>query len=381
MDMKRSKFLSYAVMACGIFSSAFAADTQDTDDMVMNRSSSDETHFREITPNAGPRVTNGVDVFITADFIYWTARQDGLAYARSGLYDYSVGVAFDDLEHGETYYPSTKFSPGFKVGIGLNLAHDGWDTLVNYTWYRSNHHHSIVTTDASALSPVVLWDVALLGPGYVGQNFIATTPFVNVGRASSSWSIHFNNIDWEMGRNYYISQYLTLRPYAGLKGTWMHQHFTASYGEFVPAEIDADISDATMHQIQKFWGVGARTGLDASWYMTKNWSIFSNTALSAVWGRFYNTRQDSVTATGTEVKSTIINTRSNFHTVKPVLELQLGVRYDYWFCDDDYHFGVEAAWEEQVWFSQNQFIELVSPSGSTADLILQGLTIDFRFDF
>ena len=381
MDMKRSKFLSYAVIACGFFSSAFAADTQDSDDMVMNRSSSEETQFREITPNAGPRVTNGVDVFITADFIYWTARQDGLAYARSGLVDYTEAVALGNTEHGETYYPATKFSPGFKVGIGLNLGHDGWDTLVNYTWYRSNHHHSIVMSEPSALSPVPLWEVATLGSSQADKNFLVLSSFVNVGKASSSWSIHFNNIDWEMGRNFYISQYLTLRPYAGLKGTWMHQYFSSNLGNFEQSDISSEVSAAAMYQIQKFWGVGIRTGLDASWYMTKNWSIFSNTALSALWGRFYNSREDSVTLAVTETNRTIINTRSSFHTVKPVLEMQLGVRYDYWFCDDDYHFGIEAAWEEQVWFSQNQFIELLSPSGSSADLLLQGLTIDFRFDF
>ncbi len=35
--------------------------------------------MQEITPNAGPRVANGADVFLTADFIYWRPREDGTA--------------------------------------------------------------------------------------------------------------------------------------------------------------------------------------------------------------------------------------------------------------------------------------------------------------
>ncbi|NDE82432.1 MAG: hypothetical protein EB051_02290, partial [Chlamydiia bacterium] len=31
-----------------------------------------------ITPPVSPRVTHGADIFISADFIYWYAQQDGL---------------------------------------------------------------------------------------------------------------------------------------------------------------------------------------------------------------------------------------------------------------------------------------------------------------
>jgi len=40
---------------------------------------------RSVTPDAGPRVQNGYDLTTTVDFIWWKARQDGLAYATSGV--------------------------------------------------------------------------------------------------------------------------------------------------------------------------------------------------------------------------------------------------------------------------------------------------------
>jgi len=379
MNNAKKHFLSFTAIACGLFTGVFAAQMEDSDQQ-LNRSSSEETQFREITPNAGPRVTNGVDVFVTADFIYWTARQDGLAYARTGLVDYAEAVALGDTAEGTTYYPDSKFSPGFKVGIGLNLGHDGWDTYLNYTWFHTKNHHSVVATNPSNISPVPLWEVATLGSSLAKDNFLVLSSFVNVGRASSNWSLHFNNFDFEIGRNFYVSQYLTLRPYSGLKGTWSHQYFNVSYSNYLTSDVSSEVSAAHMHANQKFWGIGIRTGLETSWYFDKNWSIFGNTALSSLWGRFYDTRKDHVTS-ASDVHRTILNTRADFHTVRPVMEFQLGARYDYWFSDDDYHFGIEAAWEQQVWFNQNQFIELLNASGSQANLTLQGFTLDFRFDF
>lgn len=378
MEMNIRKLALSAFAACSLVSSV-VADQMDSDTMI-NRSSCEETNFREITPNAGPRVTNGVDVFFTADFIYWTARQDGLPFARSGLVDYSEASVLGNTPQGQTYYADGKFSPGFKVGAGLNLGHDGWDTYLNYTWLHCNHSQKVISTNASALSPVSLWEVATVGNNFGTNNFLVLGSFLNIGSATGKWAYHFNNFDLELGRSFYISQYLTLRPFSGLKGTWSKQFYDVSYGNFLSSDVASDVSSTVMNARQAFWGIGVRTGLDTSWYFDRNWSIFGNTALAALWGRFNNTRQDTVNTTGNQ-SFMAINTKNQFHTVKPVAEFQLGLRYDYWFSDDDYHFGIELAWEEQVWFNQNQYIDLIQPAGPHGDLILQGFTLDLRFDF
>lgn len=381
MEKKLGQFLSYAALAFGLMTSAYADQAEDQNDTQMNRSSSETMNFREITPNAGPRVTNGVDVFVTADFIYWTSRQEGLAFARSGLADYSEAIALGNTPCGKTYYPKSKFSPGFKVGVGLNLGHDGWDTYLNYTWFHNNTKCGHVVSSSATTAPIPLWEASTIGSLTAEKNFLVLSTFVNVGNSQAQWKLYFNNFDWELGRNFYISQYLTLRPYAGLKGNWMQQKYNVSYSDFLASDISMDVDVVKMHQEQKFWGVGIRTGLDTSWYFDKNWSMFANTALSSLWGRYKVTRQDLTLALKATDYNIIINTVNDFHTVKPVLELQLGARYDYWFCDDDYHFGIEAAWEQQVWFNQGQFIKYLEPDSSDANLVLQGLTVDFRFDF
>lgn len=379
MEMKLRQWLPVAVMVCGIFTNLTAAEMQEPDQ--MNRSSSDEMRFREITPNAGPRVTNGVDVFITADFIYWTGRQDGVAYARTGLDGFDAAVAVGNASSGTTLTPGSKWSPGFKAGIGLNLGHDGWDTYLNYTWFHTSHSNVSTSTETNSKGIVPLWEVATVGNVTSHDTFLVLDSFITVGRASGDWILHFNNFDLDLGRNFYVSQYLTFRPHAGLKGSWYNQHYKVNYSGFHNPDIADEVSSTQMDMKQSFWGVGIRTGMDASWYFDKNWSLFGDTSLSALWGRFHTTREDYVTVLPSLTTIKSINTAFNYHTVKPVLEFQLGLRYDYWFSDDEYHFGIEAAWEEQVWFNQNQYLELYQPYGSHGDLVFQGFTLDLRFDF
>jgi hypothetical protein len=381
MTKKFKQLLACSAIACACFTNILAADTQDADQMY--NSTSTDTPFRNITPNAGPRVDNGIDVFISADFTYWTARQEGLAYARSGVDDFDSAVAFNNTVEGSTSFPHAKFSPGFKAGIGLNLGHDGWDVYLNYTWFHTNQHNSRSSRHANSQGLVPLWDVGTVGHVTAKDHFIVLNSYLTVNTASSNWQLHFNNFDLDLGRNFYISQYLTLRPHAGLKGCWYHQKYTVRYSGYLDPDIAETVLHTKLYMQQSFWGVGVRTGIDTCWYFDKNWSMFGNTSLAALWGRFSNHRYDYVTLAPASRPSTlnVINTKFDFHSVKPVLELQLGLRYDYWFSDDRYHFGIAAAWEEQVWFNQSQFFDVGVSYAHPGDLIFQGLTLDIRFDF
>ena len=74
--------------------------------------------FREITPPAGPRVAHGADVFITADFIWWKASEEGLAFSGSGLNSGSASSAadvFTSPSKGKIASVGEDWAPGFKV--------------------------------------------------------------------------------------------------------------------------------------------------------------------------------------------------------------------------------------------------------------------------
>ena len=321
-----------------------------------------------ITPNAGPCVECGVDLFITAEFIYWTAREDHLAFAAQGsLQD---NLVTPEVRKGKVAEPGWKFSPGFKVGLGFITDHDGWDLYANYTWLRPK-------TSKKKLHPVgdlVVQDAF----NWIGTTTLAgTNNGQTISKAEGKWALDFNVVDLELGRNFFISRYLKLRPHFGLKGTWQKQRMDT---KFKSVNANGDKFVARNTDRLDYWGIGIRGGLDTSWHFNTCFSLFGELAISNLWERFEVERKSTTQNLETRLFSVPMYLCDNFHTIKPVIELFLGLRYEDWFCCDTYHMSIEAGWEEQWWSDQNQLIQYwVETRGG--DLFLQGLTVKLRFDF
>jgi hypothetical protein len=197
-----------------------------------------DTFPTKITPDAGPRVVDGFNVVFSADFIYWTARMDGLGYAASGVTSNKDPVP----KKGSIKNIDWEWDPGFKVGLGVNLPYDGWDLIAEYTWLRTKS-----SDRSSGVHDFMgLWS----NPSFVvGEE---TRLF-----AKAHTDLHFNVIDLELGRNFFVSRFLALRPFIGVKGTWQDYDFRVKYQR----------ENLGQHRVkidQDYWGVGLRGGLDTA---------------------------------------------------------------------------------------------------------------------
>lgn len=324
----------------------------------------DSGKYREITPNAGPRVSEGADVILSADFIYWHSQQEGLEYAGKGF------SSSGDAPCGGTLRPDFGFDPGFKVDLGLGLGHDGWDIIAEYTWLHSSDSSSTPCQGPTEIDngPIYpLWNIG----GVVPYN---PTSSDILGARLNRWKLRFNVIDLEMGRNFFVSQYLKMRPFIGFKGAWIDQEYDVTYRA-------ANDRILRMKQDHDFWGFGLRTGMDLAWHFAKDWSFYGDIALSTLWSQFDVHRTDTITTNGVDSSKPVNRGGDGSHRMKPVIETGLGLRWQIWFGDhDDYHFLVQAGWENQVWWGQNKMITQ-GQGASNGDLSLQGLTLKIRFDF
>lgn len=340
--MKRSWMLAFFL---GMMGCAFALPHDEPKPMLYY---SDDCDIK-ITPNAGPRIAKDWNVFLTADFIYWTVRQDGMFYAISGSGVDATGGSVQDLDWS--------WDPGFKAGLGFNLPHDGWDIFAEYTWVYSNA--SDTTSKSAATSTLIpYWNVTGFTPG-------------TLVKAQGDWDVHCNNVTLDLGRNAYLSQYMKLRLFAGLQAAWINQDYKARFdnesGETGTVRLD-----------QEFWGIGLRTGLNNTFQFTKNFSFFGDLSLALLWGKFDLDRHDSTTSGG--VTRQTLKTGVNPWTEEPVIDIAAGFRYDVWLFEDGFHMLLQAGWEHQLWISHNEVIKATEPD-HVGDLLLQGLTIKARFDF
>ncbi|HEV3269784.1 MAG TPA: Lpg1974 family pore-forming outer membrane protein [Candidatus Rhabdochlamydia sp.] len=299
-----------------------------------------------INPPAMPLTRNGWDFQISADALLWQLFEDGLSYA--------VETTADGLPVGADGVKS-KYNWGFRIGLDWTLPHDNWDVDLSWTHLISNRHgNSTVSTAGNVL---------------VKAQGFANTATVGYTSASSKYHNRLDQIDLNLGREFFISKWVTLRPFFGLRADWLRQRLRTSY-------TSATLAQST-NQRNKWWGIGIESGLNTQWSFCGGFSIYGNVATAIEYGlqKLQLSESGGVDASFSR----------SYHICRPVLDLQLGLGWDYNFCEDGFHFGLKLGWENHVYFDQSRFLSFntvnYSDNTSGGSLTYQGWTLHACFDF
>jgi hypothetical protein len=303
-----------------------------------------------INPPARPVVRDGSDLWIQVEALYMQATEDGLAYGIKN----GTASPIDGTVKNVNY----DWNWGFRAGLGYNLPHDGWDVLFNWTWLYSSDKK---TDSPSAPESVIQTQTA---PTF------ATTPAVT--SAKGRVGLHTNILDFELGREFFVSKWLTLRPFGGIRGAWLNRNFRYSY---------ATAPKTVGHNHNRFRGAGLRGGLDTQWGLGSGWSFFADAALSLIYGmqRLHNHQDAGATR--------IQHYKNNWHVARPMLDLGAGLRWDHLFSCDAYRIRIQFGWEQSILWGFNKdmnFVNAAAPGKYTfnqGDLSYSGVALQFRFDF
>jgi hypothetical protein len=299
------------------------------------------TAMSPLVPHPGDKGWGGR---LSVSYIYWSADEDALEFAMSGIAPQSTTAV---IEKGKVYVPRHKWESGFKVGSCVFTPWDGWDLSAEYTRF-------LTTRQRTALSAI---------PGMLRKIWQTSVSFTVLSQGAASWSLHFSDIDLALGRSYYISSQFSVHPFVGLKGSWQDQEYNVSYdGTTASGAPIAPPQGTNMNQKQQMWAIGALVGADMYWRFWKPFSIFGKLAASILSEEF--------------------RVRRHVNRASPVLEAVIGFEVEKWAYNDKIRFTLKTAYEYQLWMDQNQFIRtsLDSP-GSWGDLSLQGLTIEAGIEF
>lgn len=339
------------------------------------------------------RPCSNVGIYLFGDALYWHADIGNSDWAFVN-HNSAASVASGpnkDVDFGWDW--------GFRAGIGFNMDHDYWDTNFYYTWFRTTSDHEHVNVSAPALAVDL-----------TGEAGVFTT-------GSNHAKVNFNVVDWELGRSFYVSRSLSLRPHVGVKGAWIKnkssENFTAGLATVVGTTA-YHISNNT-----KFWGVGPSAGFNTSWWFgyvdalntnenpnkatsglqnkgyagsRSHFSIFGDFAGALMFGHFSTKHRETATTTSILPGAGGFHpTHLNRNLVVPVLSTVMGLGWDICFNCDKMHFGIKLGYEFQWWFRQSQRLIVNGGPGSSLatpryfriaeDLALQGGTLELRFDF
>lgn len=318
-----------------------------------------------INPQGRPQIRDGADLFVYGDLLVWNAHENGLQLAVK-----NTGVA-TNIADSEVKNIHGKWNPGFRVGIGYNTPHDGWDLRLTWLRFTDNGHKS-----AFAHAGQFIFPTRVPPAGFATLADYAT-------QLKGYWSLNLNQLDLDLGREFFVSKWLTLRPHAGVRTDWVRQRLNANYKNFGAVAGTSANTSAKDH----WFGFGVEGGLDTQWGLGRGWSLFADLSGAILYGYHKITQEVSTTTVAGAASTLYEGLKDSYRVSHPTLDTQIGVRWDNMFCNDQFHIGLQIGWEHHVYFSQNQFplfVDDTAPGVFTSnqgDLTLQGWTFAARFDF
>ncbi len=323
--------------------------------------------------------------YISADFIYWVANQQGNDYAVTGAAITVPGTVDPNTDlipstltqSGSVYSPNFKIKPGFKVAIGLDVMQTRWNLFAEYTYLYSKASSSVFNDNIntgilplynhSPNNSILSTTISAINSGATGY----------VSQADSLWRLNFNNLSLELEKKFAILNNFFAKPHFGFQGSLQKQHFSVLYKVSSLETPTTILGTNSVNFKQTYWGFGPRVGLDGTWQCLNHFALFSNSGFSLLWSQFNGegTSHDTNTPLGySNLLISSINRKIN--TLIPVMQLSVGAQTN-WISKDNFYFLLEASWEGQVWFNQNQR----STSISDISLFLQGLTLSAKLGY
>jgi hypothetical protein len=308
---------------------------------------------------------------VEADFLYWRAENPGftLAYEqKSSLYN--PATFLDNL--GSIVRLDAKWDPGFRLGAGWNTDFDRWDVFADWTWFKD--HATKSHTESDATTPVGFY------PQYPVENTVtASRCYKNV---SGSWRLLHNAVDLELGRAFYITKALSLRPHWGLRGAWLNQKFKSIFS----LPLQATYSEYDFHGKNNYWGIGPRLGIHGQWHIAESsWSILGKASTSLLLGKT-KAKMSTQYLSGDDL-ITERESNDNFSQLVPNLQIFLGLDWGSCLDCEKYYLGINAGWETNIYWNQynipatlRQYTAPLS-GGSNQAVTMEGLTVNMHLDF
>lgn len=281
--------------------------------------------------------SEGSGIVLEGDFLYWEARQDGLEFAID--HDFSVV----ENQKAKQLDLRKKWEPGFRIGLNaLFGGKDEWELKAAWSYLKSRQTtRADVTETERVLLPT--WGMGTLG--------------YEANRAYARHKIHYNVIDVELARHYFMSHSISARPYVGVRGAIIEQHYRVRYDDIFVNASPVPADEYSLFRARNdFWGVGLKAGTEMTYHLTKNFGIFGKVSGSLLTGEFYVREKYSGFEENSNPPPALVNAnlklKEHMDRIRFNVEMQLGLNMNYCFNNGN---GVEifAGYDLVNWFDQN----------------------------
>lgn len=322
-------------------------------------------HVKIYNSSGRAEVADGLNLFLVGEYLYLQPQENGLSFGIK------TTNAVDEPDNVHIAYKNLnfKYSGGYRGAIGYNIPHDSWDFYLS--WMHYNTH-----AEGSAS---VHGDGRIL-PTWTGLTFDQLPVDVYATHADARLRLNLNIFDADLGREYYVGKWVTLRPSLGVRTAFIHQHYRILYDPLIADLVS--LSDLIRLK-NEFWGVGPKASIGTQWSLIGGFHLYGSAAFSLLYGHF-KTRHREYFSTDDPAP---LSAHQNQTLVRAIADLAAGIGWDIMLVHDQYHLSLRAGYEQHLYFGQNQFDQVLyslfhtTVISNLGDLSLAGWTLSLRVDF
>jgi len=234
--------------------------------------------------------------------------------------------------------------------------------VLNWTYFRGKAH------DRTASTAPVVSGTTTVSSGFV---FVPTWSGVNfsgpISLTSAQWKVNLNLVDLELGRAFFASPCLTLRPHVGLRYASIDQKYNLSY--YANGDLNSTVRFFDRVNMKNdFAGLGLRMGLDTNWDLGCGFGIYFGGAAALIYGDLDVRQTELFNDLTTEgAGNQTITQRDHKRCLKANTELNIGVQWAKPINCNRQSLLFRIGYEHQIFFAQNHFRDLVSRSTDFTD--------------
>jgi hypothetical protein len=218
---------------------------------------------------------------------------------------------------------------------------------------------------------------------YSGDN----VSYVYASKASQHLKNAYNDVYLDLGRAFFVSKYLSIRPAIGLEATWFSFKGNAQFtgGSVVNYAFDpiknvdgvvwGGFGNGVLRKSSslKSVGVGPRLGLDSKFHLCNGFSLYGN-GNGALLFTYFQQHNNVMYSLKPANSRRLIN---NFHSVIPTTKIDLGIRYDSnVFCDTQ-HLGISLGYETLYYWNTFGYSSVKAFGG----VAMYGVNLKVKWDF
>ena len=274
---------------------------------------------------------------IAVDALLWQAKVGGTEYAYSIATITDSGAALP--LNGSISEISFDWDWGFRFEVGKQNVYEECDLIFAYTHYFTSARD-----------------------GYrkdLPSGFLGLTGFLDPAlMAKSHYRLHYQNIDLELGRAYFVSKQLLFRTHVGLKSSWIDQKQNSHY-DFNVKFGDTLSFTSHLKDTCKFWGMGPRIGVHSRWYLCKEVSLINKLAGALLYGYYkvedvYNTDESKTINNEIERSFGNVNLKGSSHHFSPFTEMLIGISWNRAFIQDKLMLTINLSYETLYFARQKE---------------------------